>query len=115
MHLSYKILIGMVLGVIAGLVAGPTSAPLLKVWVTPVGTIFINLIKMIIVPVVLASLIVGAAALGDIKKLGRVGAKIMGFYLLTTAFAVSFGLFLGTIMQPVPISRWVSPNRAIAR
>ena len=80
MHLSYKILIGMVLGVIAGLVAGPTSAPLLKVWVTPVGTIFINLIKMIIVPVVLASLIVGAAALGDIKKLGRVGAKIMGFY-----------------------------------
>lgn len=42
MHLSYKILIGMVLGVIAGLVAGPTSAPLLKVWVTPVGTIFIN-------------------------------------------------------------------------
>ena len=98
MHLSYKILIGMVLGVVAGLVAGPGSAPLLKVWVTPVGTLFINLIKMIIVPVVLASLVVGAAALGDVKKLGRVGAKIMTFYLLTTAFAVSFGLFLGAML-----------------
>ena len=52
MHLSYKILIGLVLGVIAGLVAGPSSAPLLKVWVASVGTFFINLIKMIIVPVV---------------------------------------------------------------
>jgi len=100
MQLSYKILIGMVLGVVAGLAAGPTSAPFLKIWVAPLGTLFINLIKMIIVPVVLASLIVGAAALGDIKKLGRVGAKIMSFYLLTTAFAVSFGLLLGVIMQP---------------
>ena len=100
MHLSYKILIGLVLGVIAGLVAGPSSAPLLKVWVAPVGTFFINLIKMIIVPVVLASLICGAAALGDVKKLGRIGAKVMTFYLLTTAFAVSLGLFLGQIMQP---------------
>lgn len=100
MHLSYKILIGLVLGVIAGLVAGPASAPLLKVWVAPVGTFFINLIKMIIVPVVLASLICGAAALGDVKKLGRIGAKVMTFYLLTTAFAVSLGLFLGQIMQP---------------
>lgn len=100
MHLSYKILIGLVLGVIAGLVAGPSSAPLLKVWVAPVGTFFINLIKMIIVPVVLASLICGAAALGDVKKLGRIGAKVMTFYLLTTAFAVSLGLFLGHLMQP---------------
>ena len=100
MHLSYKILIGLVLGVVAGLIAGPGSAPLLKVWVAPVGTLFINLIKMIIVPVVLASLIVGAASLGDVKKLGRVGAKIMTFYLLTTAFAVSFGLMLGVLMQP---------------
>ena len=100
MHLSYKILIGLVLGVVAGLIAGPGSAPLLKVWVAPVGTLFINLIKMIIVPVVLASLIVGAASLGDVKKLGRVGAKIMTFYLMTTAFAVSFGLMLGALMQP---------------
>ena len=117
MHLSYKILIGMVLGVVAGLIAGPTSAPLLKVWVTPVGTLFINLIKMIIVPVVLASLIVGAAALGDIKKLGRVGAKIMTFYLFTTAFAVTFGLFLGAIMQPgkglvIPAGAKVAPKAA---
>ena len=119
MQLSYKILIGMVLGVIAGLVAGPSSAPLLKVWVAPVGTLFINLIKMIIVPVVLASLVVGAAALGDIKKLGRVGGKIMTFYLLTTAFAVSFGLFLGAIMQPgkglvVPAGAKVAPKAAPA-
>ncbi|HWR31354.1 MAG TPA: cation:dicarboxylase symporter family transporter, partial [Negativicutes bacterium] len=100
MQLSFKILIGMVLGVIAGLVAGPTSAPLLHVWVTPVGTLFVNFLKMIIIPVVLVSLIVGVSTMGDIKKLGRTGAKLMTFYLLTTAFAVAFGVFLGAVMQP---------------
>jgi Na+/H+-dicarboxylate symporter len=118
-HLSYKILIGLVLGVIAGLVAGPASAPLLKVWVAPIGTFFLNLIRMIIVPTVLASLICGAASLGDVKKLGRIGAKVMVFYLATTAFAVSFGLLLGNLMQPgkgliLPTGAKVAPKAAPA-
>ena len=100
MHLSIKILIGLVLGIIGGLIAGPTAVPWMKVWIAPIGTIFINLIKMVIVPVVLASIVSGVASIGDVKKLGRVGVKIMIFYLATTAFAVGIGLLFGTLMQP---------------
>jgi len=100
MHLSIKILIGLILGIIGGLIAGPTAVPWMKVWIAPIGTIFINLIKMVIVPVVLASIVAGVASIGDIKKLGRVGIKIMVFYLATTAFAVAIGLMFGTLMQP---------------
>ena len=100
MHLSIKILIGLILGVIGGLIAGPTAVPWMKVWIAPIGTIFINLIKMVIVPVVLASIVAGVASIGDVKKLGRVGVKIMIFYLATTAFAVGIGLLFGTLMQP---------------
>ncbi len=100
MHLSIKILIGLILGVIGGLIAGPTAVPWMKVWIAPIGTIFINLIKMVIVPVVLASIVAGVASIGDVKKLGRVGVKIMIFYLATTAFAVAIGLMFGTLMQP---------------
>lgn len=100
MHLSIKILIGLILGIIGGLIAGPTAVPWMKVWIAPIGTIFINLIKMVIVPVVLASIVAGVASIGDIKKLGRVGVKIMVFYLATTAFAVAIGLMFGTLMQP---------------
>lgn len=100
MHLSYRIIIGLVLGVAAGLIAGPLYAPFLKMWVAPIGTLFINLIKMIIVPVVLASVICGTAALGDVKRLGRLGAKVMSFYFITTASAVALGLLLTHLMQP---------------
>lgn len=100
MHLSTKILLGLVLGVVTGLVGGADMLPFAKAWIAPLGTLFINLIKMIIVPVVLASLVVGSASLGDIKKLGRVGLKTMGFYLVTTAMAVSLGLLLGVVMNP---------------
>ena len=100
MHLSIKILIGLILGIVGGLIAGPTAVPWMKVWIAPIGTIFINLIKMVIVPVVLASIVSGVASIGDVKKLGRVGVKIMVFYLATTAFAVAIGLMFGTLMQP---------------
>ena len=100
MHLSVKILIGLILGIVGGLIAGPTAVPWMKVWIAPIGTIFINLIKMVIVPVVLASIVAGVASIGDVKKLGRVGVKIMVFYLATTAFAVAIGLMFGTLMQP---------------
>lgn len=68
--------------------------------IKPIGTIFINLLNMIAIPLVLASLIVGVASLGNIKKLARIGGKTIGMYLVTTALAISIGLFLGNIIQP---------------
>jgi Na+/H+-dicarboxylate symporter len=100
MNLSYKILIGLILGIVAGLIGGPESINLAKTWIAPIGTLFINLIKMVIVPVVLASLVVGAASLGDVKKLGRVGLKTIVFYLFTTAVAVTIGIVFAFLMDP---------------
>ena len=65
-----------------------------------IGDIFIRLLMMIAVPLVLASLIVGAASLGDIKKFARIGGKTIAFYLNTTAFAISIGLVIANIIQP---------------
>ncbi len=97
--LTTKILIGLVLGIIAGLLL--SSIPnIATTYIKPFGDLFLNLIKMIIVPLVLASLVVGAASMGDMKKLGRVGGKTLAYYLLTTAIAVLIGLILGNVSQP---------------
>lgn len=100
MHLSTKILAGLGLGVISGLMLGAEGVPFAQNWVEPLGTIFLNLIKMIIVPLVLSSLVVGAASLGDIKKVGRIGTKTLGLYLVTTAVAITIGIILALIIQP---------------
>ena len=68
MNLSVKILISLVLSVVVGLMAGVDGLPFIKWWIAPVGTIFINLIKMVIVPIVFTSLVVGMTSLGDLKK-----------------------------------------------
>lgn len=98
MQLSTKILIGLVAGIVVGalLQGAPDVA---NTWIKPFGTLFLNLIKMIIVPLVLASLVVGACGLGDVKKLGRIGGKTLAYYLLTTAFAVTLGLILANIFK----------------
>ncbi|HEM46323.1 MAG TPA: dicarboxylate/amino acid:cation symporter [Alphaproteobacteria bacterium] len=93
--LHTKILLGLVLGVPVGLVLGP-SAEVLR----PIGDIFIRLIRMIVVPLVFASLFVGTASLGDIRKLGRIGIKTILYYLCTTAIAITIGLTLGSIFTP---------------
>ncbi|GAB6098574.1 dicarboxylate/amino acid:cation symporter [Halanaerocella petrolearia] len=95
LELHTQILIGLILGAIVGLIFGPKA----KV-IEPVGKVFIRLIRMIIVPLVFSSLVVGVASIGNIKKLGRIGGKTIGFYLLTTAFAIIVGLLFGNIMQP---------------
>ncbi|HQF92142.1 MAG TPA: cation:dicarboxylase symporter family transporter, partial [Synergistaceae bacterium] len=95
MSLLYKISMGFVVGVVLG-VAVPGVVPTLA----PVGKIFISLLKMLIVPLVFSSIVVGTSSLGDVKVLGRVGIKIMVLYLLTTAFAVTLGLFFGNVIQP---------------
>ena len=69
-------------------------------WIQPIGDIFINLLKLIAVPLVLFSVISGVASLGNINKLGRIGAKTLGIYLVTTMFAVLVGLTLVNIFQP---------------
>lgn len=100
MGLSTKILIGLILGVVVGVVLGPEGAKFADLWIAPFGVAFLSLIKMIIVPLVLSSLIVGAASVGDIAKVGRMGAKTFVLYILTTAVAIVLGLALGTLLQP---------------
>ena len=69
-------------------------------WIRPVGTLFLRLIKMVIVPLVFASLLVGVASLGDVRKLGRLGGKTLGLYLLTTSLAVTLGLVIAHLVRP---------------
>tara|TARA_R110002095_G_scaffold65341_1_gene55195 strand:- start:4945 stop:6225 length:1281 start_codon:yes stop_codon:yes gene_type:complete len=90
-----KILIGMVLGVAAGAIMGP-DAEMLK----PIGTLFINAIKMLIVPLVFCSLVVGVTSMQDTRKMGRIGLKSVVLYLGTTAVAISIGLAMATLFTP---------------
>ncbi len=69
-------------------------------FVRPIGTAFMRLIKMVIVPLVFSSLLVGVASLGDVRKLGRLGGKTIGLYLLTTAVAVTIGLVCAHVIKP---------------
>ena len=100
MNLSIKIFIALVLSVVVGLIAGEPALPFINWWIAPIGTIFINLIKMMIVPVVFFSLVVGMTSLGDTKKLGRIGAKTVCLYLLTTAVAILIGFGIAGIVSP---------------
>jgi Na+/H+-dicarboxylate symporter len=68
--------------------------------INPVGLVFLRLIKMVIVPLVFASLLVGVASLGDVRKLGRLGGKTLGYFLLTTTLAISIGLAYANIIRP---------------
>lgn len=100
MNLSIKIFIALVLSVVVGLIAGESSLPFINWWIAPIGTMFINLIKMMIVPVVFFSLVVGMTSLGDTKKLGRIGAKTVVLYLVTTAVAILIGFGVAGIVSP---------------
>jgi Na+/H+-dicarboxylate symporter len=99
LKLTTKIILGLGIGVAVGLLL--TKNPdIATTYIQPIGTLFINMIKMIIVPLVLSSLIVGASSIGDIKALGRIGGKTFIYYLLTTGVAVAIGLTMGTLFQP---------------
>lgn len=100
MNLSIKIFISLVLAVIVGLIAGEPALPFINWWIAPIGTIFINLIKMMIVPVVFFSLVVGMTSLGDTRKLGRIGVKTVLLYLCTTAIAIVIGFAVAGIVHP---------------
>ncbi len=101
LQLHTKILIGLLLGVVFGILANTFGfSDFVTQYIKPVGTIFIRLISMIVVPLVFASLLVGTASLNDIRKLGRIGGKTIAYYLCTTAIAISIGLVLANTFKP---------------
>jgi len=100
--LHWQILMGMVIGVLFGLLMTQFEGgnDIIKDWVKPFGTIFINALKLIAVPLILASLIKGVSDLKDISKLSKMGGKTIGLYIATTIIAVSIGLLLVNIVKP---------------
>jgi len=100
--LHWKILIGMALGVIFGVVLSLVQGgdALIGNYIKPFGTIFINLLKLIAVPLILASLIKGVSDLKDISKLSQMGGRTIVIYLITTLTAVTIGLILVNVIQP---------------
>ncbi|MCH2230146.1 MAG: dicarboxylate/amino acid:cation symporter [Crocinitomicaceae bacterium] len=99
--LHWKILIAMVLGVLWSLISGAYGLNGFTAnWIDPFGTIFINILKFIAIPLVLFSIITGVAGLGDPSQLGRMGAKTLGLYLVTTVFSVSMGLLIVNVFVP---------------
>jgi len=100
-QLHTKILLGLLLGVVLGVLANRLAfSGFVISYVKPVGSVFIRLISMVVVPLVFASLLVGTASLDDIRKLGRIGAKTLAYYLCTTVIAVSLGLLLANTLKP---------------
>lgn len=81
-------------------VIGACVSPDIAAFFTPLGTIYVNLIKMVMVPLVFTSLVLGISSISDVKKVGRLGASTVGIFLLTTASAVVIGLVLSNIFQP---------------
>ena len=99
--LHWQIIIGMIFGVLYGITASYFDwVDFTNNYIKPWGVIFINLLKLIAIPLVLASLIKGVSSLSDISKLSRIGGKTISIYLLSTIIAVSFGLFFVNIIEP---------------
>lgn len=107
MKLHTKILLGLVVGAALGIAANltlggahPVVAGLNEYLAGPIGAIFLNLLFMIVVPLVFASITLGVAGLGDLKQVGRVGAKTLAFFLGSTLVSVAVGLVMVSIFQP---------------
>jgi len=99
--LHWQIIIGLVLGLIYGLIAAQSGwQDFTSDWIAPWGKIFINMLKMIAVPLVLVSLINGISGLKDVAQLSAMGGKTIGIYLITTVIAVSIGLLVVNLVKP---------------
>ena len=99
--LHWQIIIGLILGVLFGIVAATNQwGQFTADWIAPFGTIFVNLLKLIAVPLIMASLITGVASLADISKLSRMGGKTIAIYLMTTVAAICIGLILVNTLKP---------------
>lgn len=97
-HLGVQILIGLGLGILLGVLfyGNPELTAILK----PIADIFIRLIKMIVVPIVFSTLVVGVAGVGDIKRVGRLGLKTLLYFEIVTTIAILFGLLVANVTQP---------------
>ena len=101
LELHWKIIIGLALGLLFGMLAATQGwGVFVSNWISPFGKIFINLLKLIAVPLVLSSLITGVASLSDLKKLSRIGGRTISIYIATTAVAVTIGLLSVNMLQP---------------
>jgi Na+/H+-dicarboxylate symporter len=107
MQLYTKISIGLVAGAVVGAAVNVTGLALSPAWTEGalpllnfVGNGFIRAITMIVIPLVVASLMIGVASLGDIRKLGRIGGKTLAYYFTTTAIAITIGLSLALLIKP---------------
>lgn len=98
LSLATQILIGLVLGVIVGAVFYGNAN--IQGYLQPIGDIFLNLIKMIVVPIIISTLIVGVAGTGDMKQLGRLGGKTLIYFEIITTVAIIVGLLAANIFQP---------------
>lgn len=99
--LHWQIIIGLILGLIWGLISSLTGFnEFTSNYIRPFGDIFITLLKLIAVPLVLASLVVGVSSLNDMTKLSRMGGKTVGIYMITTVLAITIGLTAVNIVQP---------------
>ena len=98
LSLTTWIFIALALGVVAGLALQGTP-DIATTYIKPLGTIFLNLIKMIVVPLVIFSMIAGVISLSDIKKVGAIGGKTIAYYLCTTACAIVIGLIIANVFN----------------
>ena len=100
--LHWKILIGMVIGIIFGFIMTGVDGgkDFVDDWINPFGVIFVKLLKLIAIPLILASLIKGISDLKDISKFSRIGIRTMGIYIVTTVIAITIGLLLVNIIRP---------------
>lgn len=96
--LAYQILAGLILGIIVGAVF--YGNPAVETYLQPLGTIFLNLIKMIVVPIIVSTLVIGVAGTGDIKQLGKLGGKTLIYFEIVTTIAIIVGLLAANIFQP---------------
>ena len=100
--LHWKIIIGMILGIIFGFIMNTVDGgkQIVTDWIAPFGTIFINLLKLIAVPLILASLIKGISDLKDISKIKTMGLRTIGIYITTTLVAIIIGLSIVNLAKP---------------
>ncbi|WP_375754103.1 dicarboxylate/amino acid:cation symporter [Vibrio sp. HN007] len=94
-NIGVQVVIAMIIGTLVGAIMGDSAAMF-----APLGDIFINLIKMLVIPLVAVALISGAAGLGDSSNAGKVGVTTLGFFALTSALAVALALVMGEVFQP---------------
>ena len=101
-ELHWQILIGMLIGILFGfaMTFPDWGAGFVQDWINPFGTIFVKLLKLIAIPLILASLIKGISDLKDISKFKNIGLKTIGIYIITTIVAITIGLILVNILKP---------------